>query len=335
MSGWRGVSVVYDRCVELGKEIGRLVESMDVDQFLNPEYYPPADAPREVVASYFLVMVAMDHRLSRPGKPYEAVVDGKLYHGADLLYRLGSKKLQEDPGFFTAERLSRVTVEDVKEWLSVGNASPPDPDVRAKLLRDLGRKLMALYQGSAWMLIVESKGYLRRGVGEGFVDRLKVFTAYQDPVEKKAFLLAKFLERRGVARFADPHNKELPVDNHLVRLALRMGIVSATEDLLEAVKRQREVDTLDDVALRLASRRAWRIVAQHGGIDPFILDDFLWAFGRLCCTRDAPTCRTGCSAKCRGMGWCDGGCPLSRVCRAYSDDRLMVPEHRFLLTWWY
>ncbi|WP_218184364.1 hypothetical protein [Aeropyrum camini] len=279
ISGWRGVSVVYDRCVELGREIKRLVEPMEVDDFQNPEYYPPASASREVVATYFLVMVAMDHRLSRPGKPYEAFVDGKLYHGADLLYRLGSKKLQEDPDFFTAERLSRATVDDVRSWLSVGGASPPDPEVRAKLLRDLGRKLQLLYQGSAWGIIVESKGYLRRGVGEGFVDRLKVFTAYQDPVEKKAFLLAKFLERRGVVRFADPHNKELPVDNHLVRLAIRTGIVSATEDLLEAVRRQKEVDPLDDVALRLAARRAWRVVAQHGGIDPFILDDFLWASG--------------------------------------------------------
>lgn len=43
ISGWRGVSVVYDRCVELGREIKRLVEPMEVDDFQIPSTTrPPA-----------------------------------------------------------------------------------------------------------------------------------------------------------------------------------------------------------------------------------------------------------------------------------------------------
>ncbi len=330
------IRVNVERAVKVGEAIARIGIERAIDDFTDPRFYPPRDAPRETIAMYFLVMVAMDHRLSRPGRPYEAVVSGERFHGADLLYRLGAEKLRSDPEFFTAERLSRITADEVKEWLSAGEAKPPDADLRARLLRDLGRKLLSLYEGSAYAIIAESKGYLRAGAGEGFIDRLKVFAAYQDPVEKKAFLLAKFLERRNVVRFLDPENKEVPVDNHLVRIAVRLGIVEVDPATLERIRSQVELDWREDVMLRLATRSAYKKVAQAAGVDPFLLDDFLWMFGRKCCTREAPSCRHGCRSDCEAIGGCAGGaCSLSNVCEAYSREDLMVPEHRFLNTWWY
>ncbi|MCE4611410.1 MAG: hypothetical protein F7B17_05510 [Desulfurococcales archaeon] len=329
------VRVDVERARMAGRTMSKAVSKLPVDPFTDPRFYPPEDADRETVTMYFLVMVAMDHRLSRPGKPYEALVKGRRFHGADLLYRLGALKLEEDPKFFTAERLARVSEREVEEWLSVGEVKPPDVEVRAKLLRDIGSKLLSIYGGSAYRVIVESKGYLRRGVGEGLIDRLKVFTAYQDPVEKKAFLLAKFLERRGVVRFLDSENKEVPVDNHLVRIALRLGIVSVDRGLMERIRSRAELDWREDVILRLAVREAYKIVAEAGGIDPFILDDFLWMFGRKCCTRENPVCRAECREGCAAIGGCDGGCILSGVCKAYSSPIYMLPEHMFLRTWWY
>ena len=329
------VSVNMERSRLFGRALKPIRDLIGVDDFTDSRYYPPASADREVVSMYFLVMVAMDHRLGRPGRPYEAIVDGEFYHGADLLYRLGRLRLEEDPDFFTAERLSRVTVRDVEEWLSAGRARPPDPHVRARLLRDLGWRLQRLYDGSAYRIIEESRGYLRRGVGEGFVDRLKVFTAYNDPVEKKPFLLAKFLERRGVLPIHDPQNKEVPVDNHLARIALRTGMVEVDYSTREAIAARVELDWRSDVMLRLAARAAYRLVSQESGIDAFRLDDFLWMFGRRCCTRDEPTCRTRCRNCCKRLGACNGGCILQGFCPAAASPLLMVPEHRFLETWWY
>ena len=332
----RGVQVDVERSRAAGRLLARLSTAVEPDPFTDERYYPPGDADRETVAMYFLVMVAMDHRLSRPGRPYRAVIDGEVYEGADLLYYLGARRLREDPEFFTAERLSRVSEDDVREWLSVpGQASPPDPAVRASLLRDLGLKLSRLYGGSAYALIEESGHMLRRGVADGFIDRLKVFKAYQDPVEKKAFLLAKFLERRGVVRFLDPENKEVPVDNHLVRIALRLGMVRLSSDLMEAVRLKRHFTPWEDVMLRLAVREAYRIAASEGGVDPFIMDDFLWLFGRRCCTREKPVCRAGCRAKCSAIRGCNGGCSLAPVCLAVGNDAFMVTEHTYLNTWWY
>ena len=330
------VEVNRERAKALGRAIAKAVSKTPADAFDDPRYYPPRDAPRRDVMAYFLVMVAMDHRLSRGRRQYEASVGGSRFHGADLLYRLGSKRFSEDPGFFTADRLALVNDDDVLSWLSVEGARPPDAHIRAELLRDLGVKLKALFDGDPYRIVVESGGYLRRGVGQGFIDLLKVFKAYQDPVEKKAFLLAKFIERREVVIFQDPQNKEVPVDNHLTRVALRTGIVDVDRETLELIAAGAPFRPQEDVMLRLAVREAYRLVAQEAGVDPFIMDDFLWSFGRSCCTFEAPACISGCSARCSSAGGCEGDrCILLPACRASSERLYMVPEHNFMDTWWY
>lgn len=332
-----GVDVGKSRII--GRVLGKAISGLTPDDFTDSRYYPPRGASRETVASYFLVMVAMDHRLSRPGRPYEGYVDGEFYHGADLLYRLGAKRLEEDPDFFTAERLSRISVSDVIEWLTVEykgrKVTPPDPQIRAALLRDLGIKLQSLYDGSAYEIIATSRGYLRSG-GIGFIERLKVFMAYQDPVEKKAFLLAKFLERRGVLNIVDTNNKEVPIDNHLTRIAIRTGMITLDEEMREAVAAGRPFTWEEDVMIRIAARIAYKEAARAGGIDPFIMDDFLWMFGRRCCTRESPVCQTGCTARCRGIGGCqEAGCVVQPYCLAASEPLYMLPEHTYLDTWYY
>jgi len=335
------VGVNLEATRRFGRTVGNLIPRLPVDHFTDPRYYPPVNADRETVARYFLVMVAMDHRLSRPGKPYEGYVDGEFYHGADLLYRLGTKRLEEDPDFFSAKRLARVTSEEVARWLSVEGprgrkVEPPDPELRAILLRDIGVKLARLFEGRAYAIVEESRGFLKDGRGGGLINILKVFRAYQDPVEKKPYLLAKFLERRRVLEVVDPYNKEVPVDNHLARIAVRTGIVEVDGNLLEAIAAGRPFTWEEDVLLRMAARAAYKEAARAGGVDPFLLDDFLWMFGRKCCTREGPSCRAGCRGDCARLGGCSGGgCVFQSFCRAARNPLYMVPEHTYLDTWYY
>ncbi len=335
------VSVERVKAEMVGKLIAPALARLTVDTFEDRRYYPPPGTNRRDLMAYFLVMVAMDHRLSRPGRDYEGYVGGELYHGADLLYRLGAEMFERDRSFFYPERLKSITVKDVLNWLMVKGKSgreirPPDPEVRAELLRDLGVKLEALFNGDPFEIVVRSKGFLRLGVAEGLIDLLKVFKAYQDPVEKKAFLLAKFIERRGIVRFQDPQDKEVPVDNHLTRIALRTGIVDVDRETLERIAANIEFEPFEDAYLRMAVRQAYRLVAQAAGADPFILDDFLWTFGRRCCTLMDPSCASGCGLRCRQSGGCEGNsCVLAPACKAFTDRLYMVPEHKFLNTWWY
>ncbi|ABM80641.1 hypothetical protein [Hyperthermus butylicus] len=304
------------------------------DTFTDPRFYPEPSADSETVALYFLVMVAMDHRLSRPGRPYEAVIDGEKFHGADLLYRLGMLKLERDPDFFTADRLERITPEEVRAWLCVGSVCPPDPALRASLLRDLGRKLRLLYGGSALRLLEESRGLLHSWDPDspGFVERLRVFEAYGDPVEKKAMLLAKFLERRGLLRIRDPWNKRVPVDNHVVRIALRLGLVVLEEPLRIKAERKEDFTPWEDIAVRIAVREAWHYVATRTEVDDFLLDDILWTMGRKVCIHGRPKC-----SNCQSHIICRGGsrCLLAGICPVGLGAAEAIDEPVFYDTWWY
>jgi hypothetical protein len=294
------------------------VERLDV---FDEKYYPPRGDNVENVLRFFLVTVALDHRLSRPGRPYEACIPGDgCYHGADLLYRLAKLKYEEDRGFYDPIHLSRITVEEVRDWLTVGNATPPDPEIRALLLRDLGYKLLKLYDGRVSRLLEESHGRIHGSLGEpGLADNLRVFRAYEDPVEKKTMLLAKFLLARGLFKPTD--NLDVAVDNHLSRIAYRLGIVVVSGRLWDKIRRGEEVSREEDVMLRLTIRRAYRMLAEKAGLDPLVLDDHLWLMGRKTCLRDTePRCDE---------------CIFRKICLAVKRKAFLVSEHTHYNTWYY
>ncbi|NPA05248.1 MAG: hypothetical protein GXO09_04055 [Crenarchaeota archaeon] len=320
--------LVYERIAETAQVLKTKTTTLSraADTFTDPRYYPPRDADKETVTAYFLVMVAMDHRLSRPGRPYEAVVDGERHHGADLLYRLGALKLSQDPDFFTAKRLARITARELLEWLCIDDKCPPDPERRTILLRDLGQKLIKLYDSNPYTIIEESKGRLNGTPEEpGLIQLLGVFMAYNDPVWKKTMLLAKFLERRGILTIRDKDSKRVPVDNHVARIAYRLGIVEVEQHLKPLLEWRREATPQEDTLLRTAVREAWHLTAVKAGIDDFTLDDTLWTYGRKTCTPEKPQC-TKCSHPICTMQQC----PFLQLCR-----NKQLKEHLFHNTWWY
>jgi hypothetical protein len=319
------------------EQVARVAERLravriEPDPFTDPDLYPPAGEDPERVARYFIVMVAMDHRLSRPGQPYEARLGGKLYHGADLLYRLGAEMYRRDPDFFSPQRLARIALDEVRRWLCVDSICPSDVERRTALLRDLGAKLLALYGGSAASIADRAKGRL---YGEpespGFIDLLRAFTAYQDPVDKKAMLLAKFLERRGILRVSDRWEKRIPVDNHVARIAYRLGLVQLEEELYRKLVSRKPYTPHEDVLVRMVVREAWWLVARRAGVDPFLLDDLLWTMGRRVCRAGSPRCR-----ECGSHPACiQGACVFQPICPVGLGLRPPISEHAFYDTWWY
>jgi len=320
------LSIDRARICRFARILRSVLRNVTLDTFTDTRFYPPADADVETALRYFLAMVAIDHRTSRYG-PFEGYVDGEFFHGADLLYRLGTKKLSEDPEFFSPERLARISVDDVKRWLSVDGRVIWDPEVRALLLRDLGRKLLRMFGGSALRLVRSAGNYLKRPSGHGLIDMLKAFKAYSDPVEKKPYLLTKFISRRGYFRYVDIENSEVPVDNHLVRIAFRIGLVTLHEKLINMIAKGDEVSEEDDVNIRLAVREAYKLVARACGVDPLVFDDYLWMFGRRYCTRIDPLCVRRQAP--------EGTCPFIGVCRFSGKDSLIITEHNFPNTYYY
>lgn len=320
LSIWIDRDIVYRMASIIRGYVGKLPK---LDLF-DKRFYPPDNSDLERVYMFFLVMVALDHRLSRPGKPYRyCFSNGECYRGADLLYHLGMRLYFEKPEFYTPEYLSRITTSEFKEFFNIGDAVVPDPGVRAWLLRDIGYKLLRLYNGSIMYLLESANGRIR---GEsidkpGLIDLLRVFRAYEDPVEKKSYLLIKFLVLRGLFKPVDPWNMELPIDNHLTRIAFRTGLVRLEGRLWSLVREFKPVEYIDDVLIRLVVRRAYKLVSIGAGIDPMLLDDALWIYGRSVCIRDeSPECSK---------------CIFNSFCLAYHNREYMVSEHNYYSTWYY
>ncbi|ABL88121.1 iron-sulfur cluster loop [Pyrobaculum islandicum DSM 4184] len=292
--------------VDRAEAVASVIRRLEIkrEQYLDQRLYPPPDDPLESQLAYFVSMVAIDHRTSL-WEPFEGEIEGEFFHGADALYRLG--RIAYDKGFFKAEKLARLTPSEAELLLSLGGKRVWDFHTRVLLLRDVGRKAM-LRGGFEKLVSRERISDLQKS--------LKDLRAYEDPVGKKVMLLAKFLDGRRLADFRDLNEADVPVDNHLSRVAYRLGIVDINYDFLESGV---EVTREEDIRLREAVKTAWRIVAKFADIHPFALDDYLWSFGRKICIRESPKCDI---------------CPLKEVCKAYSLSRF-PPEHLHTITWYY
>jgi len=294
-----------DNIIEVSKQISRI--PMERINVWDPRYYPSKGEDTRLVLTYFLAMVAIDHRTHIDGKPFRRVMDGEEYIGSDLLWRLGRVMLSNNPDFFTPRGLANVDPLMVRDWL-VGDYGPIwDYGVRAYLLVDIGRKLLRK---------VSLEGLLVNNLGN-LLSLLKRFVAYEDPVNKKSMLLAKFLVARGLIDVE--RELELPIDNHLTRIAYRLGIVRLNEDVADVVRSGEDVGREMDIRLRMTVKDAWNAVLRMSSADPVALDDFLWNLGRRICIQNNPNCEA---------------CPLRSVCRAY-EKKDFLNEHTHRVTHYY
>jgi hypothetical protein len=207
-----------------------------------------------------IFLCAVDHKT---GYRAAHVVGGERpMEGSDLMWAVALGAAARRPGLLTAASLDDVDAGGVADLFRIGDDEIADPDRRAALWRDLAAGLLRDQGGSALALLGACGG--RLGGEEGLLDRLAAFEAYADPLRKKSFLFAKICARRGWLEVRDPERWEVCVDNVLMRVALRSGLV--------------QPGSLAEV--RHGTLKALNEVARRSEIPPPILDDLLWERGR-------------------------------------------------------
>lgn len=231
--------MVVERVAERVRE---LAASYEPPSF---EHVPSSDAA--------LFLTAIDHRA---GYREPHLVDGVEQRGSALMWDLGARHRLD------ATAVRDINAEEVGAMFEIEGDTVEGPEVRAGLWRDLAAALLAHYEGRAQSLLEASDGRLA-GKG-GLLERLGVFRAYADPLQKKSFLFAKIAERRGWCEVADPEHWRVCADSVLMRLALRSGLVEPGEP--EDVRRR----TID----------AFERVSTLSGVPANVLDDLLWERGR-------------------------------------------------------
>lgn len=272
----------------------------------------------------------------------EAQVDGQYVKGSDLFFSFARRRAQQDPDFFTAARLAQLTSADYQAvYAPDGDAAHTlinRAEERVAILCDLAQGLLRQYGGSTLNLLSECDGRLHTPAGGGLLNRLAAFQGYDDPHLKKAFVFLKVLDRLDLWHARDTQHLFIPVDYHLIRMALRTGMVSVTNpQLADQLHNQSPASELDDWEIREVVKRAYKALEEHSGIDVFVLDELFWTIGRSCCHYARPprcaSCDfTDCSVIKSFDYTCPGRCPLATTClgardesyRAYFEPRLVT-----------
>jgi len=278
-------------------------------------------------AEFWFYVIAM----CQATRTLQGYIEGKWLRGGDYLLAACRRRFDFDRDFFTANMMKSIREDGLKALLS--DDGKPDHSTidraaeRVGLLRDCARVLLKRFEGDIMRIHNASEGYLIRRDGKGLLNLLKNFRAYSDPVEKKSFLLLLYLNESGIWKIRDLQNLEIAIDYHIMRIALRAGIVNLVNNALASRLQQRKsVKQSEDNEVRKTVREACSLLSKYSGHSAFEIDTMLWNMGRSCCFYehdpicDAKIChkRDRCSFiratnySCLGKCIFDGACLGSR-----------------------
>lgn len=315
------ISVAEDQCARLAERLAQV--QVRPDELLLPAT-TPEERHREANLWFFLVAICQATRT------LQGVIEGQWVRGWDYMVRAARRALRSDPECFTAKRLVHITPAALRSLFSddgLAEHSTLDRiEERVSQWRDASRLLIERYEGDV-MGLYEAARHRLRGEG-GILARLAECQAYSDPVQKKSFLFIMFATQCGAWQIEDLHNLHVAVDYHIMRVALRSGMVRIHDDVLSHRLRSREVVSADeDNLIREAVREACDLLVRHSGQSVFDVDHVLWSMGRNCCFYDyEPICgehrcwRQGQCTFVRTIAYpCPGLCLFDGVCLASRD----------------
>lgn len=288
------VEVDRERC----RRLGRFLDSLHFQ--LPEEELEPEDIPASDARTFYFLLVAICHQTTPIGKPrLEGTVDGKFYYGYEYLYERWIRAAKADPlilspgWLLTAEAGDIITILRDRER----GSTISDPEGRAELLRDIGRKMLQDGVRHVDEYYAMSGGWLRDHDGRAGLETLfSRFEAYgKDPVKKKLTLFLILMKRYGYWEYRDSENLGAPVDYHEMRLHLRLGTVRVlNETLIKKINSGKVLTSAEDVAIRQAVYDAIFEISRSSGRIPADLHNLFWHMSRNCCRRDETHC-TSCS----------------------------------------
>ena len=275
---------------------------------------------RALLANYWFFLVAMcQHTASLQG-----TIDGRRLRGWDYLEASSRRRMD----LFTAPRLAELTSGELQAVLAdhFDPASSTLDRVEERLgqLHQCANRLLSDYGGDVDEVYRHCRGRL---AGEGgLLDTLARFEPYRDPIRKKSFLLLMMLSAAGIWVLEDIEALRVPVDYHVMRVALRSGIVRVTDPRLARMLKEREPASEEtDVLVRTRVEGACDLLVKASGKSVFEVDMVLWHVGRSCCFYShEPHCsRCPSTRQCalpKALGYdCRDACLLDGACLGSAD----------------
>jgi ribokinase len=285
---------VTDQIQRVASLIARLPEVQPFD--FSGDLLPPVDHPAAL--DYFFAAALQqfgfwEMREGRYRRPMIAPIDGRSLKGSDYLWSAYRRQLDRDPEFFAPARQMNLTEAELAEvFCSDAGANPmPAFDLHLQQARVYGRDMQSLGWTPSEMITAASASHRPR---TALLDLLAHVGGYkEDPLRKKAMLLALILEQRP-ERFLQPTpgEPEPPViDYHLMRSCLRIGLIEIVDaDLRQRVRGHEELAADEEWAIRWAAYRAIQQVQQVSGRGMGAVDWFFFGARRRCPEMTEPDC---------------------------------------------
>jgi hypothetical protein len=260
--------------------------------------------------------------------PMIATLDGRSLKGSDYLFAAYRRMIDRNSGFFAPDRQAALTAEELAAVLRADDGSNPMPafNLHLTLAQSYGRDMQAL----SWtpQAIIE-KANASAQPRHTFLSLLDHVGGYkEDPLRKKAMLLAlileqrpeKFLQTTTVSLRATQERSNLPVeaeiasshsstslrsaqsaprndmeppviDYHLMRSCLRTGLVDVIDDdLRRKLIGREELSAEDEWAVRFAAYQAMQQVQSQSSRSMGAVDWFFFNARRRCPEMTAPDC---------------------------------------------
>lgn len=281
------------------------------------DMYPPLHHPH-AVDFFFFVMLHNHGFWYNDEKGYSAPIVGTLdgvdYKGSDLLWRMIKRAFDKDPFVVTPLYLANVLFEEMMENFFTDDKSPvpfPDLQERYDMTRAYGQWFVD--EGATPEGIL-NLAHMHESPLAGFLESVGMISGYDaDPLEKKNILLAAVLANRPEEFLnvnEDDHWDPI-VDYHVMRVALRLGLVRLTTEERCINEKRLFVDAVEESFIRQAVYSAITLLIKKSGRSMSFVDEKMWNARRYCPEMTEPQC---------------GQCVFKDVCK--KDTALFQPVFR-------
>lgn len=273
--------------------------------------YPALNHPQAI--DFFFVVCLHQHGFWHGDAngyraPMFATFDGKKVKGSDALWRTFKKAFDRSSFLVQPKYLSGFKEDDLTECLFTHDEGPlplPDPQTRIALTHDYGTWfLMNARRGKTPASIVEAANAEPKPLA-AFLEEVSWIPGFdQDPFHKKARLLAMALMNRPEAFLMPAPGEQLGpiVDYHLMRVALRLGLVTLDASYPNLAKKnvaRQWVRPVVEEKIRAAVHEALIRIQELSGVSSATLDLAMWSARKFCPEMTAPEC-----GKCRFKDAC-------------------------------
>jgi hypothetical protein len=261
------------------------------------------EADDQTKANSYFAIVAICHQTTPLGeRRLEGNINGVRKVGWDYLKEKFFLEVMKKPEWATPNYWRTVRPEELSQVYEDDEFGRTLNRIneRTFLINDLGNQLTTYGFDSISSAFAGFNGLI--GGDSGFLNFLKAFEAYKDPVMKKSLFFLSIVSAELGWVVSDPKELLSPVDYHELRGHLRIGTVSIDSEALRSkIDGGLVLSENEDVQVRRMVQKANTALSEKTGLSSSAIHYLFWNLFRNCCVRDSRA--THCTS-------CGDNCPL-------------------------